>query len=134
MELRRLEEDDPQMKMMQRGWCCGNEPFRSELLAQMAERVGENHYGAERRESGEAKAIRIIGEELEKMGWTEADLKGRQKGDSGKVRLARKLRSETTMTLKWIAERLCMGKWTHVSNLLSQPPTDENQLELKQCQ
>ena len=35
-----------------------------------------------------------------------------------KVRLARRLREETTMTLKWIAARLQMGVWTHVSNLL----------------
>jgi hypothetical protein len=30
----------------------------------------------------------------------------------------RRMRSETTMSLKWIAENLKMGTWTHVSNLL----------------
>jgi hypothetical protein len=34
------------------------------------------------------------------------------------VKLARRLRAETTMTLRWIANRLQMGSWTHVSNLL----------------
>jgi len=34
------------------------------------------------------------------------------------VRIARRLRQETTMTLAWIARRLHMGVWTHVSNLL----------------
>jgi hypothetical protein len=34
--------------------------------------------------------------------------------------LARARRSETTMSLKWIARRLEMGSWTHVSNLLRQ--------------
>jgi len=34
------------------------------------------------------------------------------------VRIARRLRQETTMTLAWIAQRLNMGVWTHVSNLL----------------
>jgi hypothetical protein len=34
------------------------------------------------------------------------------------VELARRLRTETTMTLRWIAERLQMGSWTYVSNLL----------------
>ena len=29
-----------------------------------------------------------------------------------------RLRRETTMSLKWIAERLAMGSWTNVSNLL----------------
>jgi hypothetical protein len=34
------------------------------------------------------------------------------------VRLAARLRNETTMSLKWIAQHLAMGSWTHVSNLL----------------
>ena len=42
----------------------------------------------------------------------------RPKGDKGKVRLARRLRKETTMSLKWIARELNMGSWTYVSNLL----------------
>jgi hypothetical protein len=33
---------------------------------------------------------------------------------------ARRLRLETTMTLKWIAARLKMDAWTHVTNRLSQ--------------
>jgi hypothetical protein len=42
----------------------------------------------------------------------------RQKGDKQKVRMAARLRRETTMSLKWIAQRLAMGSWTNVSNLL----------------
>jgi hypothetical protein len=30
----------------------------------------------------------------------------------------RRLRQETTMALAWIAQRLHMGVWSHVSNLL----------------
>jgi hypothetical protein len=45
-------------------------------------------------------------------------LERERKGHSIKVKLARKLRRETTMTLQWIAENLCMGTWTYVSNLL----------------
>jgi len=51
--------------------------------------------------------------------WTAEDLKRRRKGDAKKVRIAQRLRAETTMTLKWIAGELRMGTWTHVSNLLS---------------
>jgi hypothetical protein len=40
-------------------------------------------------------------------------------GDKHKVQMAGRLRRETTMTLKWIAERLAMGTWTNVSNLLA---------------
>ncbi len=32
--------------------------------------------------------------------------------------IAARLRRETTMTLKWIGERLRMGNWTNASNLL----------------
>ena len=34
--------------------------------------------------------------------------------------LARRPRQETTMSLKWIAQRLQMGSWTYVSNLLNE--------------
>ena len=39
----------------------------------------------------------------------------RRKGDKGKVKLARRLREQTTMTLAWIAQRLCMGSWTYTA-------------------
>jgi hypothetical protein len=51
--------------------------------------------------------------------WKEAELKARRKGDKNKVAIARRLRVETTMTLKWIAEHLWMGSWNNVSNLLA---------------
>jgi hypothetical protein len=42
------------------------------------------------------------------------ELKRRRKGDIEKVRVARRLRAETTVTHKWIATRLHMGTWTHI--------------------
>ena len=42
-----------------------------------------------------------------------------------KVRIARRLREETTMTLKWIVGEFHMGAWTHVSNLPSQAGREE---------
>jgi REP element-mobilizing transposase RayT len=54
LEQRRAAEDGTDYRPVRRGWCLGNEAFRKELLAQMSERVGENHYAEERRESGEA--------------------------------------------------------------------------------
>ena len=81
--------------------------------------LGAQHYGAERQESGEAKAERLVQEELAKLGWTEAELATRRKGDRAKLKLAVQLRAETTMTLKWIAARLKMGTGASLSNLLS---------------
>jgi REP element-mobilizing transposase RayT len=119
MEERRRQEEPGQYKALRRGWCLGDRTFRKELLAQMAERVGESHYGAERQESGEEQAERILAEELRRRRWRESDLEWRRKGDAQKVQMAARLRRESIMTLKWIARRLRMGSWTHVSNCLA---------------
>lgn len=60
----------------------------------------------------------VVREELGKLGWKETELARRRKGEPGKVLIARRLRQETAMTLKWISERLQMGAWKHVSNEL----------------
>ncbi len=65
-----------------------------------------------------AKAERIAQEELKVLGWSAQGLQSRRKGDRRKVRIAAPLRRETTMSLEWIAERLCMGGATHVTSLL----------------
>jgi REP element-mobilizing transposase RayT len=119
MELRRWEGKPEEWKRVRRGWCLGDEGFRRELLAQMSGRVGESHYGTERQESGEEKAERIVGEELKRRRWTESDLQERRKRDAEKVKIALRLRRESIMTLKWIAQRLQMGSWTNVANCLA---------------
>jgi len=118
MEARRAQETAVDYGPIRRGWCLGSEDFREELLAASAERVGLNHYGCARQETDEQKAERLVREELKRLGWTEEALCAQRKGDNSKVALARRLRQETTMSLKWIANRLQMGSWTYVSNLL----------------
>jgi REP element-mobilizing transposase RayT len=120
MEQRRREELGPQWKRIRRGWCFGEEAFRKELLAQMNERMGEHHYGEERWESAEEKAERVVEEDLRKAGWEREELADRPKGDPVKVVAAMRLRRETTMTLKWISQRLEMGAWTHLNKRLYQ--------------
>ncbi len=120
LEHRRLQEDPKtDWKAVERGWFLGDKHFKEELLAQMHEKRGD-HYGPELREADLAHAERLLQEELSRRGWTEAELGRRRKGDPGKVELAGLLRAHTTMTLKWIAQRLQMGAWTHVSNCLVQ--------------
>jgi putative transposase len=119
LEARRHAEGDPEeYKRIRRGWCLGDETFRQELLEQMHGHFGENHAGREKLESAEQRAERILATELKGLHWKESDLKNSRKGDPKKVRLAARLRKETTVTLKWIAQRLHMGTWTHVSNRL----------------
>src|ERR1700722_3207243 len=64
MELRRWEDQPEQWKRVRRGWCLGDEAFRKDLLAQMAEQAGASHYGEELRESAQEKAERIVTQEL----------------------------------------------------------------------
>jgi len=48
-----------------------------------------------------------------------------------KVCVAQRLRRETTMDLRWIAEELGVGSWKYLSNLLSKEPYTSNQREFK---
>ena len=118
LEERRGAEEGEEFTPIRRGWCLGEETFREELLTQMSERMGAEHYGEERAETADALAELIIAEELKRGRWQEADLKTRPKGDSVKVALAARLRAETTMTVGWIAERLAMGTRSYLNHLL----------------
>ena len=71
-----------------------------------------------------AKTEWHLRKEIERLGWDEDQLR------------ARRLRQETTMSLKWIAARLQMGTWTYVSNLLNEPPETQPQAQevLPLCQ
>jgi putative transposase len=113
--VRAQEEDGAQWAPLRRGWCLGSPAFREEALARMEGRLGEHHSGELRRESAQAKAERIIAEELQRMGWTETELKQRHKSDPGKVAMASKLRRETILPMKWITTRLNMGTWKSAS-------------------
>ena len=65
----------------------------------MSRRAGPEHYGEEIRESAQEKANRLVEEELKKLRWREEQLLHLRKGDPKKVRIALRLRQETTMTL-----------------------------------
>ena len=66
------------------------------------------------------QAERLVVEGLKRVGWREGDLRARRKGEPRKVELAWKLRSQTTMPLAWVAERLNMGTRGHLAWLLQQ--------------
>ena len=104
--------------LLRRGWRLGGEEFLTRLLDRLDGKVTENHQARERTETADAKAERIIQESLREMGWTEDDLRERRKCAREKVRIAQRLRAETTLSLKRVATRLNMGAWTNASNLL----------------
>jgi hypothetical protein len=95
-------------RAVERGWFLGDKAFKKELLAQLHE-ARRDHYGPELREADLAHAEQLLNEELARRGWMEAECERRRKGDPDKVEIAGELRARTTMTLKWIAQRLGMG-------------------------
>jgi REP element-mobilizing transposase RayT len=111
MERRRLEEvDEKALKEFRSRWCLGSEAFRKECLEQLEGKLGDNHPGQARLETAEAKAERLVREQLRQLGWTESDLTTRPKSDPRKLAIAARLRAETTLSLKQIAQRLSLGK------------------------
>jgi hypothetical protein len=58
--------------------------------------------GPEWPETAERKAQHLLCDELQKRGWDLEGLKKRRKGDPDKIQIARRLRSQTTLTLAWI--------------------------------
>jgi len=118
LEARREAEAGEEFNAIRRGWCLGEETFRQELLAQMSQRMGAEHYGVERSETAAARAERIIASELKRRRWPEAELRTRPKGDAAKLAMAARLRAETTQTVGWIAARLGMGTRGYLNHLL----------------
>ena len=119
MEWRRREGAGEEFKPLERGWCLGSEAFRRELLEQVSTGPGPSHFGEPVQEAVEARAERLVREGLKQLGWTEEVLETKRKGDRLKVELARKLRSQTTMPLAWVAQRLRMGSRGYLAWLLS---------------
>ena len=64
-----------------------------------------------------------------KLGRGMPDLAGRPKGDARKVRIAQRLRRETTMTLAWIGDRLYLGAPGYVSCLPYRKEGNQRQAE-----
>jgi putative transposase len=116
METRRMSEDPEELKRIERGWCYGSEEFRQELLAQMEPSFGRHHAGGEKHESAQAQAKRILDEELARRRLRGKDLEQWKKADLLKVKIALRLRQETTMTWDWIAQHLAMGTGGSAAN------------------
>ena len=104
MEGRRSGGDGTAYQPIRRGWFYGDKKMKRELLGQMSERLGPEHYGEERRESQGEKAEQIVGKGLQRLKWTEGTLRERNKGDAEKVKIAVQLRKETLVTVAWITE------------------------------
>ena len=102
-----MAEED--LNALRRGWCFGSQDFKEKMLEKMEGELCENHSGEQRLEKAQVKAERIIREELKRLGWKEEELRTRRKNDPDKLAMAGRLRQETTLTIKSVAERLNLG-------------------------
>jgi len=119
LEARRLEQAEAEVvNVLRRGWCLGSEGFKQQMLAMMDDKLGEHHSGELRRENAQAKAERIIAQEMDRLGWQNSTLKERPKNDPAKLAMAARVRRETTMPIKWIADRLQLGTTKGASTTL----------------
>jgi putative transposase len=106
-----------------RGWYFGREAFRDWLLEKADGALGErrrgrkNYHGPEVRDHGEAEARRLIAAGLRRANLTNEELRTLPKSDPRKARIARAVRRQTTVPLRWLAEQLVMGNAVNVSRL-----------------
>jgi putative transposase len=117
-EALRRDANEEQMQHIRKSWLYGAEDFIARLIEQFQTEAGEHHRAQERAQTEEQIAERIVRAGMKELGWAEQELRIRRKSDRAKVRIAREVRRRTAVDLKWIARRLEMGTWTHVSNLL----------------
>ncbi len=90
------------------------------------------HLGGGGAGGGSGETERLVIEWLKRMVWSEADLRAQRKGEPRQVDSASELRSQTTLPLAWVAERLNLGTRGHLARLLqqrgkSQPAAPANQ-------
>jgi hypothetical protein len=60
-------------------------------------------------QTAKLKAERLISEELRRLGWQESDLQSRPKNHPDKLAIAARVRRETTLPIKAIAQRIQLG-------------------------
>ncbi|HEV2329613.1 MAG TPA: hypothetical protein VGY56_12605, partial [Verrucomicrobiae bacterium] len=112
-----------QWKALRRGWYVGSDSFVARLtdgLEKVARgRCRESHSGPAKRAHDEAAAELILGKGMRAIGISEALLKEMPKGSPEKAVLAWWLRENTTVTARWVSERLQMGHYTRVTQAIS---------------
>ena len=111
-------EFDASWKAIRRGWCLGDDDFRSEMEGLVDERINQydrrSYLGDEARKHDEREAGRLLHVGLELAGVAVGQLPALRKNDSRKKVVAWLIRRNTSIGNQWICENLVMG---HVSNL-----------------
>jgi hypothetical protein len=123
LEAGRKELED-QWKELRRGWYVGGESFLEKLTENLEKaaqgRRKESHSGGAKRAHDENAAERSLEQGLRELGLSRQELETMAKGAPEKVVLAWWLRDRTTVSLRWVSERLGMGHYTRASQAISQ--------------
>ena len=110
-------------KAIRRGWYLGEAPFLAKLKGRLAKALAgrrrESQQGAARAQHDAAAAERLLGEGMKALGLTEVELARMAKGAPEKVALAWWLRARTTVTLRWVGDRLGLGHYSRVTQAVS---------------
>jgi putative transposase len=124
LEMREERDPDARAKLYRKyccGWFLGSAGARKELAKELAKRDREAQWeGKAFREIAGAQWEEIVREEIDRLGKTEEMVRLDRKGADWKVKIARRLRRETTASNPWIAQRLHMGHPSRVSNLINE--------------
>lgn len=100
------------------GWCVGDDGFEQSLLQGVKDVVEkgrrESYSGAALVRHEEEKAEKLIAEGLRAMKVGEDELAGLSRGSVEKGLIAWQIQAATTLSQRWIAERLSMGAPSNV--------------------
>lgn len=121
-------------KAFREGWYVGNTEFRKGLLDRLEDQRTAQSRGLIWKASDEHQAEKLIEHSLQKLGWLDSELARLPKTDPQKLFIARELRRETTMPIRWIAERLKMGTRNTLRNALAEKtPASSNPFRAKRA-
>ena len=130
----RLPEGQSLQSTLRRGWYFGSQAFREHLLALLPRsdaNVGLDqgqHYEAAAlmRDAAEQQAEKIFRRELRTAGVTERAVNERPRSDPLKWKIASAMRTETTLSLKWIGRRLNLGSASNVCHKIASGSTPKS--------
>src|SRR6266496_3213901 len=133
------KELDEEWKALRRGWYVGGEGFVGKLQEHldglMRGRRRESHSGEAKSAHDEAAAERELERAFRVLGLKDQSVAGLRGSDPEKVVMAWWLRRRTTVSLRWVSERLSMGHYTRVTQAVSRaerrPGRKLNQIKRK---
>lgn len=118
-------------KQLKRGWFIGSDSFRDQLIDMIPGQT-DNLRGAQRRAHDEKAAEELLKAALNSLEVSESMLWEMKSTQVEKQAIAWLLKKRTTVTVIWIAERLCMGHRTNASRAITSFDREPENTAIKQ--